>query len=471
MRTTATANSKLIHNFGGNVTLSPQHHEVACSEADVLEILERHRGHRLRAYGSLHAWSQVAKCDDVAVNVSQLNRVQLHIDSASPSATVGAGWQIKHLLAELDAQGWTTPTLGLITEQTISGAMATATHGSGRHCLSHYVCNLRLATYDADGKPVVRVISGGDELRAACCSLGTMGIITEVTIPIRRQYLVEEHFREFNELENVIAAETEYPIQQFFLVPWKWSFLVQHRRETEASRSWHAPLYRVFWAWGMDRGLHWWIIALARCLPNWVTPFSFRCVLPKLVPRRWRVADRSDRQLTMQHHLYRHIETELFVKQPQLAEMLDLTRWLLQWGAGSEQPGCDAWTHAIGQCEMASEFEKLRGSYHHHYPICIRKVKADTGFITMSGSDDDEAWYAVSFISYASPDKRSGFFQFASAITHLSIRLFSARPHWGKHYPSSVRFKDLYPHFDEFMDVRNRTDPTDAFLPAWMESL
>lgn len=470
MRSTVRQEAKPIHNFGGNVTLSPREHEVASSEADVLEILKRHRGRRLRAYGSLHAWSQVAKCDDVAVNVSQLNQVQLHTDSLSPTATVGAGCQIKHLLAELNLQGWTTPTLGLITEQTISGATATATHGSGRHCLSHYICSLRLATYDADGKPVVTVISGGEELQAACCSLGTMGIITEVTLPIRRQYCVEEHFREYNELESVIAAEADYPIQQFFFVPWKWSYLVQHRRETQDSRSWHAPLYRAFWAWGMDHGLHWWIIALARWLPDWLAPLSFRFVLPRLVPRSWRVTDRSDRQLTMQHQLYRHIETELFVKQSQLAEMLELTRWLLQWSAGIEQPRRDVWTDAIGQCEMDLDFDSLRGCYRHHYPICIRKVKADKGLITMSGSDsDDEAWYAVSFISYASPDNRSGFFQFASALTQMSIRLLSARPHWGKHCPSSVEFKNLYPHYDQFIEIRNRTDPTNAFLPEWME--
>lgn len=470
MRSTSSEKSEDIRNFGRNITFSPEYHEIARDEADVLEILHRYRGSRIRAHGSLHSWSQVARCDEVSVDVRNLNRIQLNIDTPKPTATVGAGCQIKHLLAELNMFGWTTPTLGLIKEQTLAGAIATATHGSGRHCLSHYVCSLRLATYDVAGKPVVREFSCEEELRAAGCSLGSMGIVTEVTIPIRRQYSVEEQFREYNEIENVIAAENEYPIQQFFFIPWKWSYLVQHRCETHARRSWHAPLYRAFWSFGMDHGLHWIIIALARWLPDWVCPLAFRFVLPNLVPRGWRVVDRSDRQLTMQHHLYRHIETELFVKKSRLADMLEMTQWLLEWCAGRAQPACDAWKDAINKFGISSNFEQLGGCYRHHYPICVRKVLADKGLITMSGSDDDEAWYAVSFISYGSTDKRAGFLQFASAITHLAIHLFSARPHWGKLYPSTIAFQDLYSNYEKFLEFRARTDPTNAFLPEWMEA-
>jgi L-gulono-1,4-lactone dehydrogenase len=469
MRSTAWDTPESIRNFGGNIAFSPAHNEVAKDEAEVVEILQRRRGCRVRARGSLHSWSQVAQCDDVSVDVSQLNQVRLHTDTPNPKATVGAGCQINHLVAELDRHGWTTPTLGLIKEQTLAGATATATHGSGRHCLSHNICSLRLATYDAAGNPVVRVISEGEELRAACCSLGSMGIVTEITLPIRKQYSIEEHFREYHELESVMDAEDAYPIQQFFFVPWKWSYLVQHRRESPASRSWHAPLYRAFWAWGMDHGLHWAIIAIARWLPDWVCPFAFRFVLPRLVPRSWRVVDRSDRQLTMQHQLYRHIETELFVKKSQLAEMLEVTQWLLEKCAGQERAGRDAWTNAIAECGMASEFEQLKGCYRHHYPICIRKVLADKGLITMSGSDDDEPCYAVSFISYAAPDMRAGFLQFAGAITRLSIQLFSARPHGGKHYPATIAFDDLYANYDKFLEIRDLTDPTNAFLPVWLE--
>jgi FAD/FMN-containing dehydrogenase len=354
-------------------------------------------------------------------------------------------------------------------EQTIAGATATATHGSGRHCLSHYICKLRIATYDGQGKPVVQEITGGEELKAARCSLGSMGIVTEVVIPIRKQYFIEEHFCEYEDLNAVLAAEEEYPIQQFFLVPWRWTYLAQHRRETRSKRSCHASLYRAFWTFGMDRAFHWIIIALARWSPDFVTKFAFRSVLAMLVPRKWRVVDRSDRQLTMQHQLFRHIETELFVRQSRLAEMLDFTKWILQCSGGDEVQGRSEWDAAINECGVSTEFARLKGAYRHHYPICIRKVQADDGLITMSGSDDDEAWYAISFISYIHPSKRSGFFQFADTLTLLSAHLFSCRPHWGKHHNLSLDIlKKLYPHYDKFKEVRDRLDPTDVFIPVWM---
>ena len=42
-------------------------------------------------------------------------------------------------LAELAESKHTLPSLGLIDEQTVAGATATGTHGSGRNSLSHYV--------------------------------------------------------------------------------------------------------------------------------------------------------------------------------------------------------------------------------------------------------------------------------------------------------------------------------------------
>jgi FAD/FMN-containing dehydrogenase len=458
-----------LQNFGRNVSFCPEFQEQPADEAELLAILQRHVGRRIRAHGSLHSWSRVPVATDVAINVNQMNGVRLNLDPEEPTATVQAGCQIKKLIFELNQSGWTTPTLGLITEQTIAGATATATHGSGRHCLSHYIRSMRLATYDAQGSPVIRDITAGEELQAACCSLGALGIVTEVVIPIRPQYFIEEHFQQYAQLDAVLEAEAEYPLQQFFLIPWKWTFLVQHRREAKAVRSWHAPLYRAYWTWGMDHGLHWIIIAIARWLPDFSGPLAFRALLPFLVPRRWRVVDRSDRQLTMQHQLYRHIETELFVTKSRLAEMLSLTRWLLQYSAGENVTDHDVWAAAINDCGLSTQFKQLKGSYRHHYPICIRKVQADNGLITMSGSDGDEPWYAISFISYVHPDQRAGFFLFSEFITLLSIHLYSCRPHWGKHHELSPdAWRKLYPQYGKFQEIRDRLDPTNAFLPDWM---
>ena len=62
---------------------------------------------------------------------------------------VGAGCRIGRLLVELERQGGCTlSSLGLITRQTIAGAISTGTHGSGRNSMSHDDEGVRVARYD-----------------------------------------------------------------------------------------------------------------------------------------------------------------------------------------------------------------------------------------------------------------------------------------------------------------------------------
>src|SRR5262245_66678785 len=129
-------------------------------------------------------------------------------------------------------------------------------------------------------------------------------------MPISDQYQIEEHFRRYDLLEEVLEQEAAYDLQQFFLIPWRWDYLAQHRREVDRPRSALAPVYRLYWAAGMDVGLHVLVRLLARWLPGVCTRLAYRHVIPRLVPRGWRVVDRSDRPRTMQHDTVRHNAVE-----------------------------------------------------------------------------------------------------------------------------------------------------------------
>ena len=138
------------------------------------------------------------------VDLQHFNSVKVKVygAGAEPYAEIGAGCQIKRALRELYSNGqYTLPSLGLITEQTIAGAISTGTHGSGRHCLSHYPLAARIVQFDAaTGEPIIRLIEAGAELEAALCSLGGLGIVTAARMPIRKQYHIEGHFRKYDRL-------------------------------------------------------------------------------------------------------------------------------------------------------------------------------------------------------------------------------------------------------------------------------
>jgi len=460
-------------NFGRNQVLKPSAFYTPADEQEILQILDRHRGQRIRAVGRLHSWSDAVLSDDVLLDLRRLNAVQLHSEGDQLVAEVGAGCQIKRLLKELNRHDATLQSLGLITEQTIAGAISTGTHGSGRHSMSHYVEGVRLARYDAStGKVVIDELSAGEPLQAARCSLGSLGIILSVRIRCREQYNVKEHFTETRRLSHVLDAEASFPLQQFYLIPWRWSYFIQHRREDDQPRSRLARLYRIYWLGVMDYALHLQILLMERVLRSRRSiRFSFRHIVPAFLIRNWKVTDRSSSMLVMKHEAFRHIEIELFVPRDQLADALDFAQETIEVAGGRQSTLSADNQQRIEEVGMQEALAGLHDQYCHHFPICVRRVLPDDTLISMaSGSGQD--WYALSFISYAKPARRAGFHLFASFMARSMSRLFHARPHWGKICPLEAdELTALYPRFDAFRTICNTLDPQGVFQNDWTTAL
>ncbi|MFT5686748.1 MAG: FAD/FMN-containing dehydrogenase [Myxococcota bacterium] len=135
---------------------------------------------RIRLVGGDHSWSDIAATDDVRITLDGMARV-LGVDGER--VTVEAGIRIADLNVALHEQGLALANVGSIDEQSIAGAISTATHGSGRGhgVLSTQIVGLRLLTMDG----VVRDLSAQRQpalFDAARVGLGCLGIITAVTI-------------------------------------------------------------------------------------------------------------------------------------------------------------------------------------------------------------------------------------------------------------------------------------------------
>ncbi len=461
----------MIHNFGRNVSFTPEFCLTPRTEAEVLQILEDHRDKRIRVAGRLHSWSEAARSDEVLLDLQLLNSVQIERRAGRVWASVGAGCQIKKLLADLEQLAKvTTPSVGLITEQSIAGAIATGTHGSGKHSLSHDIAEIRIATFDpVSGQAVIRTIEDGPELKAARCSLGCLGVILSVGFWCRPQYNVEEHFARYTTIEEVLAAEDQYPLQQFYFTPWSWDFFVQHRREVQSPRSRLAGLYRLYCLLNLDICTHLSVIALAQFLRSRrCIHIFFRRILPLAVVRNWKVVDRSYRMLTMKHELFRHIEIEVFVKRSRLSASLTFVEQLLRYADGDEHAFSDTVRDQLLQHGLWESLAPLRGRFTYHYVICVRKVLPDETLISMASSDD-EPYYAMSFISFARTDERDGFFCFAKCLADCLVALDAGRPHWGKVCPLTAAQADaLYPHLPEFRRIAHDFDESGQFQNDWV---
>lgn len=454
----------VVHNFGRNLNFQPAQILLPRTEDELLAILAEHHDKTIRVVGSRHAWSAGIETNDVLIDMSHFRSVTIHSSAGETRATVGGGCQIKRLLKELAEQDLTTPSVGLITEQTIAGATATGTHGSGKNSLSHYIVSARIACFDESGvTPRVINVNDGDELRAARCSLGCLGVVVEVTIPCVPQYYVQEKTTPAATVTEAIKLEESTPLQQFFLMPHSWKFFVQQRRVADVNkRKGFAALYRWYFFIVIDITLHLMIKLNAVLLR---TRFGVHALYRHIVPRclftRWVVVDRSDRQLVMEHEMFRHLELEVFVPRSQIADSTNFVIDTLKYADDAHAEISEGFAELVRQADMEDEAKVLHGTYTHHYAICFRRVLADDTLISMTAGADED-WYAISFITYREP--RHDFYRTAEFLARSMHKLYGARIHWGKWFPlDNEQVREQYPDLDRFREIAEQFDPNGVF--------
>jgi FAD/FMN-containing dehydrogenase len=461
-----------IVNFGQNVRFIPRRVYTPRTEGELLDILNRHRSGQIRVVASRHAWSEAIVSDDALIDMRHFNYVCIHQQAGKTFATVGGGCRIKHLLMVLNQRGLTTPSVGLITEQTIAGAISTGTHGSGRHSLSHYISALRIACFPADVDAAqIREVTEGAELRAARCGLGCLGVIVDVTFRCVPQYFVREKLTPCNSIEEVLARQVDAPLQQFFLIPHLWRYYAQERAVSDNNQaSFSAPLYRLYWFLTIDVGLHLILKLFAAVLRSKrLIRFLFRRLLPAAIFPRWVVTDRSDRMLVMEHELFRHLEMELFVPAAHLVAAAEYVTQVLQVADGSRTEVPAVVKERLRSAGLLEALTSIQGTFSHHYVVCFRRVLADDTLISMSSGRED-CWYAISFITYVQP--REPFYNLARFLAASMAKLYNARLHWGKWFPlGAEEVRQMYPALCEFQEVCRQFDPRGVFRNKYVASV
>jgi len=462
--------AKLIKNFGRNLRFKPKYFYSPNSESELLDILQLHIDEKIRVVGSLHSWSNLVKTDEVLIDMRYFNRIEVFAQNGETRVRVGAGCQIKHLLKALNKQRLTLPSLALITEQTIAGITATGTHGSGKHSLSHYIESLRVACFKGDESTAQVVeVNDGVELQAARCSLGCLGVITEITLPCIPQYFVQEKATFCQKIDEILILEKKAPLQQFYLMPHSWLFLAHERVvSSECRRRGLAGVYRVYWFLVIDLGMHLTLKLFASVLRSKkLIHFFFRQVAPSLISPRWVVTDRSDHALVMEHELFKHLEIELFVTRSKVGEAASFVADILKLSDDASHKLSPSTFEKLQKAELIDSLEDIKGKFTHHYPICFRRILPDDTLISMA-SGGSEDYYSISFITYVEP--RDDFYALATFLANNMFELFDARIHWGKWFPQTgEQVNQLYPEIVEFRNVCHQFDPNGVFRNVFIE--
>lgn len=177
-----------FRNWSGSIAFTPEQTAEPTSERDVIKLVKKagRKGRSMRPVGSGHSSTPLMNTDDVLVSLSRMAGV-VEADPVQGWAKVLPGTGLRALGAELAEHGLAMENLGDVDYQAIAGAIGTATHGSGSTLgnLSSTLIGGRLVNGGGEVVPF-GADAGEDEddplLRAAQVSLGSLGILTSLTL-------------------------------------------------------------------------------------------------------------------------------------------------------------------------------------------------------------------------------------------------------------------------------------------------
>ncbi|HWM08656.1 MAG TPA: FAD-binding protein, partial [Solirubrobacteraceae bacterium] len=116
-------------NWSGTWRCRPAAFERPATRAELADVVARAAG-PVRVAGSGHSFTPGSVTAGTLLSLERLDRV-LDADPASGLVRVEAGIPLHRLSRELHFRGLALPNLGDIDAQSLAGALATGTHGTG----------------------------------------------------------------------------------------------------------------------------------------------------------------------------------------------------------------------------------------------------------------------------------------------------------------------------------------------------
>jgi FAD-linked oxidoreductase len=430
-----TASGARWHNWARSQSVIPARVERPTGPAAVQRavLAAARTGARIKAVGAGHSFSGIALAPGVQLDLDWSGIIA--VDESSARVTFAAGTRLNRLPALLKPYGLALENMGDVDRQTLAGAVSTGTHGTGGAFsgLAGQIVAVTLVT--GDGSLLTVSETENPELRPAVrVGLGALGILVDLTVqcvPAFLLHAVESRESLGDVLETYLARTDSTDHFEFFWFPHTDAVQTKTntRRTVDAGR---VPLGRM--RRFVDDEL------LANGLFR-ATCAAGRAV-PALVPRVNRLAgslssrrDYSDasHRVFVSHRSVRFHEMEYALPREQVPDAVREVRALI---------------------------EKRRWQI--SFPLEVRSAAADDIWLS-SGFGRDTGYIAAHRYFREDPTE---YFAGVEAI----MRAHDGRPHWGKmHDQSADSLRAVYPHFDDFLAVRDRLDPERRFTNRYLE--
>jgi FAD-linked oxidoreductase len=406
------------------------------STDEVAEAVKQARadGRTVKPVGSGHSFTGAAVTGGTRLDLGGLAGL-ISVDPAEKLVTVGAGTPLSALNRLLAGHGLALPNLGDIDVQTVAGATATGTHGTGARfgCLSTFISALTLV--DGTGAAVrCSAADNPDIFAAARVGLGALGVVTEVTLRCVDAFVLRAEERPAR-IADVLPALDEHVIgNDHFEMYW---FPYTDRLQTKTNNRVPAddkPLSR-FRGWLDDE-----------FLSN--TVFGVACRLGRRVPATVRTIAKIEAR-ALSPRVYTAPSYEVFCT-PRRVRFTEME-------------------YALPRAALPTAFAELRRivdrlPFPVIFPVELRVSAGDDIWLS-HGYGRDSAYIAIH--QYVGMPYEPYFRAFEKVARDLG-----GRPHWGKlHWRTAEDLRPVYPRFDDFLAVRRRLDPDRVFANGYTEQV
>ncbi|WP_433525361.1 D-arabinono-1,4-lactone oxidase [Nocardia pseudovaccinii] len=419
-------------NWAGDQQCTPAAVVAPRNTEELAEIIGRAAttGQTVRVAGAGHSFTDAVLTDGILLDLAKLNRIR-NVDRETGRVRVEAGITLNAASNALHPLGLAFPNLGDIDVQTIAGATATATHGTGATLQNLSAALQSIELVLADGSRVeLNEDSDPDGWRAARVSVGALGVISAVTLQLVPSFVLEGIERPVP-VEEVLADLDAY---------------VDGNQHFEFYMFGHSPLAMTKRNNPVDlpeqprgRAADWFADIL---MSNYA--FDALCRLgkrrPQLVPWIHRGAAYAGSYRRQVDRSYRVFAS------PRLIRFTEME-------------------YAIPREHSAAairEIKELATRFDTPMPIEVRWVAPDDAFLSPAGGRDT-CYIAVH--QYRGMDFEP-YFRACEAV----FDKYDGRPHWGKrHFQTAETLRARYPDWDHFAEVRRRFDPKGRFANAYVE--
>ncbi|MFW5964810.1 MAG: D-arabinono-1,4-lactone oxidase [Natronomonas sp.] len=405
-------------NWSGSVEARPTHVHYPETESELRSVVENAEG-TLRVAGAGHSFPPVAKSEETFVSLERYTGL-VDADPETRQVTVRAGtplWQLTEALAEY---GLMLENMGDIDAQSIAGALSTGTHGTGTEfgVMATQAAGVRLITADGAVRDLER---GDDRFPHAQVSLGTLGVLSTVTLDVVDGYRLRERKRPVD-IEDVLANLEDYREFrnfEFWWFPHTDTALVKTLEETDETGG----------------------------------PGRLDAIEERIENLAWEGINRIGRRLPRAAPSLNRITVGTFTDSERVGPARDIYPTTRDVRFNETEYG-------VPREDAADALQELRDVVESHdvlFPVEFRDVAGDS--IPLSPATGRDSTFIAVHTYHRRP--------YESLVTDAETVFdrFEGRPHWGKHHTKTAAdLEALYPEWESFLDARAALDPEGLFL-------